>query len=40
VKPPPAPVKEPGLFSGLFGGNKPVAPKNELVPFDKLPTPS
>jgi hypothetical protein len=40
VKPPPAPVKEPGFFSGLFGGNKPAAPKNELVPFDKLPTPS
>jgi hypothetical protein len=40
VKPPPAPVKEPGFFSGLFGGNKPAAPKNELVPFNKLPTPS
>jgi len=35
----PEPEKK-GFFSGLFGGNKPVQTKNELVPFNKLPTPS
>jgi hypothetical protein len=43
IKPPAQPAKEPGIFDrigSMFGGNKPAPTKNELVPFDKLPTPS
>jgi hypothetical protein len=38
VKPPPAPVKEPGIFDRIFGTSKPAAPQNKPVPFDQLPT--
>jgi hypothetical protein len=38
IKPPPAPVKEPGFFSGLFGGSKAPASQNKIVPFNQLPS--
>jgi hypothetical protein len=41
VKPPPAPVKEPGILDkigSMFGGSKAPASQNKVVPFNQLPS--